>query len=287
MKKFLKGLVAKIFSVLLSRFDYQRDLTLINTALSRGAATSGIRNIDPERPETWEFSAFSQNGEDGIIDYLLSKLKTSNRYFIEVGATAGLDGNCAWLSHGRRFSGLMIDGKESAIERGKKVAVFGTTLKAMFVDHENVSEIAQLATHKDPDVLSLDIDGNDYYIAEALLKAGLLPKIITVEYNSAYGPDAAITILYAAEFNLKKAHPTELYYGVSVTAWRKLFGKYGYDFVCVDSNGVNAFFIHRESYGGEKFKGLQFKENFYQYGKFKSGWNVQFSLIKEMPYLKV
>jgi hypothetical protein len=58
----------------------------ITMALSRGAATAMLRTIDPADPSSWEFSSFSQNGEDGIIDYLTRKINNPNYYFIEIGA---------------------------------------------------------------------------------------------------------------------------------------------------------------------------------------------------------
>ena len=73
------------------------DRQRINIALSKGALM-GMRRIDLQRPATWEWSCFSQNGEDGIIDVLCSQLLESNRYFLEIGAADGIENNTAWLA---------------------------------------------------------------------------------------------------------------------------------------------------------------------------------------------
>ena len=79
-------------------------------ALSRGTATSALRQIDSTSPNSWEFSGFSQNGEDGIIDFLTRKVLRPNRYFIEIVSGDGTENNTSWLAIARRYSGLMIEG---------------------------------------------------------------------------------------------------------------------------------------------------------------------------------
>ena len=78
-------------------------------AFSRGALNATLRNIDPTNPTSWEFQAFSQNGEDGVIDYLCSKITRPNRYFLEIGSSNGLENNTAFLAYSRLFSGIMVD----------------------------------------------------------------------------------------------------------------------------------------------------------------------------------
>src|SRR6266849_1045876 len=75
------------FNHLRHELELGRARDRINMALARGAASASLRRLDPTDPRSWEFSGFSQNGEDGILDYLVSHLKTENRYFIEIGAS--------------------------------------------------------------------------------------------------------------------------------------------------------------------------------------------------------
>jgi len=70
--------------------------------------------LDHTDPISWSFSGFSQNGEDGIIDYLASRLRNPNYYFVEIGAADGLENNTSWLAIARRYSGLMLEADPDA-----------------------------------------------------------------------------------------------------------------------------------------------------------------------------
>lgn len=272
---------------------YGHRIQRINLALARGALSSSLRSIDPTRPATWEFSAFSQNGEDGIIDFLTRNLTHPNRYFIEIGAADGLENNSSWLAIGRKYAGLMVEGDATKWKRGKRllsVVNAGVTNIRMFVTRENAAELKRLAGHGEPDLLSLDIDGNDFYVAQSLLECGFRPRIFVVEYNSAFGPEASRTIKYRSDFDFNQAHPTRLYYGVSVAGWRRFFARHKYQFVTVDLNGVNAFFIDPEAFPSSftrKLKGVPFLENRYQALRFQTSWEAQFQKIKEMEFVEI
>jgi len=99
-----------------------------------------------------------------------------------------------------------------------------------------------------------------------------------------------MTIPYKSDFNCFTAHPTALYYGVSISLWRQLFEKYEYRFITVENNGVNAFFIHSDCFSPEFIDNINpivFKENAHQLRKFNQGWEYQFSLIQEMAFYKI
>jgi len=273
--------------------QHHRARQRITLALARGAATSSLRSIDPFNPGSWEFSGFSQNGEDGIIDFLSGRINHPNRYFIEIGSSDGIENNTAWLAIAKKYSGIMIeaDTKISAISKEIMTEYnLGVECINIFVNKDNANQLAEITIHKDPDVLSLDIDGNDYYIAKALMEAGFRPKIFVVEYNSSYGPFHSLTIVYKDNFNFLEAHKTQLYYGVSVTGWKRFFERFDYKFITVDNNGVNAFFVNRKEFDCkflDAIKGMDFKENFYQRKKFKVAWNSQFNMIKEMDFIEL
>jgi len=265
----------------------------INFALARGAAGAGLRRIDETDPRSWEFSGFSQNCEDGIIDHLLSRAKRQNRYFIEIGASDGLENNTSWLALVRRFSGLMIDGDPARTQQCRQfigALNLGLQTVAMRVTRETAAEALRLAVHKDPDVFVLDIDGLDYYVAEALFAAGLRPKIVVVEYNSALGPDASLTVEYKSDFDYWSAHPSRLYYGVSINGWCRLLGRLGYQFITVEQNGVNAFFADRAEFDPDFLKnirGINFQENFAQRLQHGSDWQGQRERIKDCKFVEI
>jgi len=270
-----------------------RDRQRILICLTKGAATMQSRNIDYKVPDTWEFSGFSQNGEDGILDVLRSQLKNSNRYFIEIGAADGIDNNSAWLSIAEKYQGIMIEGSAALIARARRMvanASLGLQIVNMFVDIGSAKVIKDLALFHDPDVFSLDIDGIDYFVTQDLLKEGLRPKIFVVEYNSVFGPDLARTINYKENFIYTNAHSSELYYGVSIMGWRKFFEERGYKFVTVDRNGVNAFFVdpvHFDESFLSNIKSREFAENQLQLLKFKKKHEAQFELIKHMDFYEI
>lgn len=265
----------------------------IGNGLARAAAIRAMQPIDPSDPTTWEVSGLSQNGEDGIIDYLTRHIQCPNRYFVEIGASDGTENNTSWLAVARRWRGLMVEGDRNKADYCRFIMgglAVGVEVENRFVSRENIVELyARINTHE-PDFFSLDIDGIDWHIAVALFDLGFRPKIIAVEYNSCLGPEKALTIPYQPDFNFRTAHPTNLYYGVSIQAWRNLMGRYGYKFVTVETNGVNAFFVRPECFREDLFADLKsraFEENFYQRTRHRCTWREQFALIQHLPVVDI
>jgi hypothetical protein len=259
-------------------------------ALARGQAGAQCRLLDPTRPATWEFSGFSQNGEDGIIDYLTRRMDRlgCNSYFVEIGAGNGMENNTSWLAFCRKWAGLMIDGDQHSIEIASMLATRTKRLdcRVAFVDLDNIRDLLASLESIEPAVFSLDIDGNDFHIMKALFDAGFRPGIVIVEYNSAFGPHDARAVKYDRSFTAQ----LPLSFGTSVKAWRHLFPRYGYRFVTTDTNGINAFFV-RESLFDPAFldgiKGADFTENVYMYRQFKAGWEEQVKHIKSELFVTV
>lgn len=270
-----------------------RDRQRIVIGLTKGGAMMNSRNVDLKSPQTWEFSGFSQNGEDGILDVLRKQLLKSNRYFVEIGSADGIDNNSAWLTIAEKYQGMMIEGSSDLVARAKRMVghySLGLQIINMFVDVDTVGKIKELAQYNDPDVMSLDIDGIDYYVAKALLAEGVRPKIFVVEYNSVFGPNLSKTIKYSRNFVYTKAHPSELYYGVSIAGWKKFFAENGYKFVTVDRNGVNAFFVNPSYFNSDFLSGIEaldFSENQLQLLKFRSNYDDQFKLIQHMDFQEI
>lgn len=272
--------------------DY-KDRQRIAIALAKGGTAMLARAVDLRDPRTWEFSGFSQNGEDGILDVLRRRLGCSNRYVVEIGAADGTENNSSWLLLAERYEGLMVEGDPRQSARARRnVARYSIASEcvAMFVTLETVGKLLGKVAAPDPDVFSLDIDGNDYHIANALLDRGFRPKIVSVEYNSTFGPERRVSSVYRDDFRRSAAHPTLLYYGVSLAGWKVLFEKHGYRFVTVDSNGVNAFFVdpvHFDAAFLDAVEGIGFVENRCQLRAFKCDHVGQFALIADLPLLTV
>jgi len=282
-------MLKKVSNYLLDIKDRQR----ICISLIKGAAMMQARDIDLSLPSTWEFSGFSQNGEDGILDVLRKRLSSDNRYFIEIGTSDGIENNSAWLVIAEKYNGIMIEGNPRMVERANRTVVgysIGVECHNIFVTRKNIQELKSMAIHQDPDVFSLDIDGNDYYIAQTILDSGFRPKIFVVEYNSVYGPERSLTVEYRDDFDFLLAHPTQLYYGVSIVGWRKFFESHGYHFVTVERNGVNAFFVDPTFFDSSFLNGiggLEFAENRFQYSKFRMSSEKQFTLIANQKFVSI
>jgi hypothetical protein len=227
-------------------FDRTQLRTMIGGALARAAATAPLRVVDPKVPRSWEFSGFSQHGEDGIVDYLCSQLLNPNRFFFEIGAANGVENCTAWLVHARSYGGVWVDGDPALCRQAKKSIeglIWNVHVVNQLVTPESMPTLLKMCPYEQPDLFSLDIDSIDYYVAEKVLALGYRPKIWIVEYNSVFGPDRKASIPLTLGFGRWAAHPSGLYYGCSIAAWRSLFARHGYAFVTVDQSGCNAFFI--------------------------------------------
>lgn len=281
--------------------------TRIAAGMARASATAALRHVDPTHPETWEFAGFSQHGEDGILDYLCSQMLLPNRFFFEIGAADGLENCTAWLALARGCSGVMIEGNAELSARYREVIrskAFNVHLIAAMVTAENIEGLMKLCPCNDPDVFSIDIDGIDFYVLKAVLNAGFRPKVIVAEYNSAFGPTQTLTVPYRPAFARWQAHPTGLYYGVAVSAWRTLLARFDYAFVTTESSGTNAFFLDPAAFDMafvEGIRGVDFRENSAdQNGATrpqrdaqgdcvlpKRDWQTQFAQIQELEFVDV
>jgi hypothetical protein len=267
LRKFVGKLLGRDLLVDVSATTRRTEVeTRIAAAMARAAATAAARSIDPKAPLTWEFGGFSQHGEDGILDFLCSRLRSPNRFFFEIGAADGLQNCTAWLAFARNFAGVWVEGDPALTamaERALASRIWNVHCVSRFVEPACLPELLGMCPYRDPDVFSLDIDSTDYHIGSKVLELGFRPKIWVVEYNSAFGPDRPVTVPFSTGFN-RWADPSGLYYGCSIAGWRRLFEGAGYQFITVDSSGINAFFIDPSAFPSrfaEGMEGLSFRDN--------------------------
>lgn len=200
-----------------------------------------------------EFKVYSQNGEDGILLFIFSLVGTSTKKTLEIGAANGIECNSGNLIINHGWRGLLIDGDEARIGEGNRfyrrtgnTSWYPPELVHAWVTRENVNELVRdHGFAGEVDLLSLDLDGIDYWIWEAL--ESVQPRVIVAEYNWTWGPEAAVTIPYEPHFALpprtKGSQWDEVYFGASLSALVKLGRKKGYRLVGGHRWGVNAFFI--------------------------------------------
>lgn len=195
-----------------------------------------------------EFRAFSQWGEDGIIQHLLRHVRVDRRIFVEFGTQDYSEANTRFLLINDNWSGLIIDGSQENIDRVVRSQIYWRhNLKALcaFVTRENIDDlIRRSGLAGEIGLLSVDIDGNDYWVWEAITSVS--PALVVTEYNWRFGPERSVTVPYDAGFERGRAHPSMIYYGASLAALCALGRRKGYAFVGCNSAGNNAFFVRNE-----------------------------------------
>lgn len=176
----------------------------------------------------------SQNGEDGIIEFMISHLKNSKNYFFEIGWGDG-KWNMSYNLMQKGWSGTGVDISPCEIDLPNNVK---------FVQDKITPEnILNLSKRIDNDIefFSLDIDSYDYEISCMLLKSGFRPKIVCVEINRRFGNRIEASFPYEPNAPKKSYHKFKRS-GVSLAKYIKLWKHFGYEFFTCDSTYTNAFF---------------------------------------------
>ncbi|WP_245901634.1 hypothetical protein [Chitinophaga ginsengisoli] len=247
-----------------SRKAQQTDLLLLGTLLARqNKELPVIDNISSA-----EFKVFSQTGDDGIIQYLINKVYIPETTFIEFGVENYVESNTRFLLKYNNWSGLVIDGSGKSIRYIMSDDIYYQhDLKAVqaFITAENINDLIERQGLKgEIGLLSVDIDGNDYWVWKAINIVD--PVIVVVEYNSVFGIDRAVTVPYKPDFVRAQAHYSHLYFGASLKALCVLAEEKGYAFVGSNSIGNNAYFVKKNRLGA--LRALSAEEG-YVYSSFR------------------
>lgn len=222
----------------------ERQLLRVQEALGRIEARQ-VAEAAPGDLGSVEFRVHSQFGEDGIIEHLLRHVPVGRAHFVEFGVESYLEANTRFLLTHRNWSGLVMDGDAAQIAqvvgragywmhdlRAVQAFITRDNINQLLDDHDSAGEIG---------LLSIDIDGMDWWIWDAIEVAR--PAIVVAEYNHRFGPDRAVTVPYAADFDRRRAHHSLCYYGASLAALERLGRRKGYALVGCGSAGLNAFFV--------------------------------------------
>jgi hypothetical protein len=195
-----------------------------------------------------EFSAFSQWGDDGIIQYLIHHIPGLVPRFIEFGVSNYLEANTRFLLLNDNWRGLIFDGSDANIQFIKNDTIswrYDLTSESLFVTKVNINEaITKQGFAGDLGILHIDIDGNDYWIWECLEVVN--PQIVIMEYNSVFGNKGAISVPYKDDFYVTDAHYSNLFFGASLKAMDFLAQKKGYQFIGTNTAGNNAYFLRND-----------------------------------------
>jgi hypothetical protein len=196
-----------------------------------------------------EMRAFSQNGEDGVLAEIFARIGTRSRWFVEFGVESGIEGNCVLLADVLGWDGLFIEG--DPVLHGplhlKYAANARVRTRREVVTPKNIQQIlAGEAVPTDLDVLSVDIDGGDFWVWEAIID--YRPSVVVIEYNSSLGTA------------VRRVQPREHQgdwngtdnFGASLSALEELGRRKGYRLVHTEMAGCNAFFV-RDDLAEDRF----------------------------------
>ncbi len=186
-------------------------------------------------------SVGSQSNEAQIIDRLVAKFNVP-KSFIEFGFS-GWEFNCCNLARDSKWEGLLIDGGAYNITIAKQIFHKRIMAKQLWLTLDSLDFIASYAKSRQVGVLSVDVDGNDYWFLEKLISIN--PALIITEFNVSFRL-RPISVPYDPSFDRTKKHESWEYYGASLFAFNHLCSKNGYSLVDISQNGVNAFFVRND-----------------------------------------
>jgi len=179
-----------------------------------------------------ERKIYSQNGEDGVLQAIFAAIGVTNRYFVEFGCEQATECNCAYLLE-QGWEGLFMDG--SGISSNPRAVVHQE-----FITADNINALFRKYAVPDAiDLLSIDIDGNDYWVWKEIT---CRPRVVVIEYNAHFPPPERKTIIYDPMFRCEGTD----YFGGSLQAMKELGEQKGFTLVYCESSGANAFFIAKD-----------------------------------------
>ena len=213
----------------------------------------------------FEYRITSQNNEDGIIEYIFSKI-SNNKFFVELGFDFFECNSLNLIKNG--WDGILIDADEDRcikIERCLKYFYPKNNVKILNerIDRENINKlISSNINHEQIDFLSIDIDGNDYWVLEKIDTNKI--NVICVEYNHWIGNNTRRVIPYNKNF----AYKYDYYFGASLHSYVNLLNSKNFDLVAVDSSGTNAFYVKKNF--SQNFEILYATDSFKKSSRFHS-----------------
>jgi len=242
-----------------------------------------------------EFKVSSQFGDDGIIQYIVNRLNlpAAEQRFVEFGVETYREANTRFLLMNDNWSGLIMDGSAenmATVQRDDIYWRYELTARAHFITRENIDDLLrQAGVTGRIGLLSVDIDGNDYWVWQAI--TAIDPALVIVEYNGLFGGKEAVTVPYQPDFMRSQAHYSHLYSGASLRSLCVLAEQKGYVWIGCNSAGNNAYFIRKEHAGlflpvrlPDDFVAAKFREGRAENGRLNFlGQKSGRDLLKDLP----
>jgi len=245
MKQWLKNFLKKHFLYYKIKDRFNPSVQISQRQLFHDYRAKAAQGQLPALAETG-FRVFSQFEEDGLLLYIFSVIGMTNKVFIEIGSDDGVNSNSANLYFNFGWHGLFIDGNATSIERGRRFFakyphpyMYQPKFVQAKVTRENVNRLIADAGFKgEIGLLSIDIDGNDYWVWEALEVVS--PQVVIIETHVEFGLNN-IVVPYNPEYFYPGKHPD--YHGASPVAMNNLAKKKGYRLVGANELGFNLIFV--------------------------------------------
>lgn len=264
LKRIILWLLSPFLSILGARtedvlYRIERQVNLLHDKADRNAILTAVPLVQRVRSlgkisnlSEVEFKVFSQWGEDGIVQYLINHIPMPVKVFVEFGVEDFREANTRFLMINDNWEGLVLDADPELVNRLRCQDIYWRyhlAAKSAFISAENINElISDVGIRGDIGLLSVDIDGNDYWVWKAI--SVITPRIVICEYNSLFGRKHQITTPYKPDFHKTKHHYSNLCFGASLAAICGLATEKGYEFIGSNSEGCNAFFVRKDLAGG-------------------------------------
>jgi hypothetical protein len=210
----------------------------------------------------FEEKIFSQHGEDGIIRKLFQIIGVVNKNYVEFGTENGMESNTRYLRENHGWSGLLMDCENENLS---------INLHKEFITAENINDLfKKYNVQKNFDLLSIDIDYNDFYIWKSI-KNKYKPRVVVIEYNATH----QITEDKIVKYNPFNFWDGTNYFGASIKSLYNLGRKKGYSLIYAENIGVNLFFLRDDvlEKGNYKYKDMNNIELIYKSPKYGNGPN--------------
>jgi len=243
----LRQRTIQLKTIFISLINLRESLDVIR--INQGIAFSRQNEQNSSKKLTdFEFKVFSQNGEDGILQKLVKSIQIKNKTFIEFGVEEFVESNLRFLMMKDNWCGFVIDGSSHNLKKLRNHPFYWKhqlEAECAFITKDNINELLSRSKFdEDIGILSIDIDGNDYYVLEAI--SSVKPRILVCEYNAVFGPARKISVPYRPDFVRTRAHYSNLFFGASLAAMTHIANNKGFSLVGVNSASCNAFFVRND-----------------------------------------
>jgi hypothetical protein len=240
------------------------------------------------------FKVNSQTDEDGILLYLFALLGVGQKTAIELCAGSGEECNTANLILNHGWCALLVDGNEALVSRGREyfskhpnTFVHPPQFTHAWVTRDSVNDLIRANGFQgEVDLLSLDLDGVDYWIWKSI--DVVQPRVVVLEYQDILGPERSVTVPYSDDFDYRR-YPTTRgmpnYCGASLSAFVKLGRAKGYRFVGCNRLGYNAFFVKDEL--ARDLIPEASVESCFRHPKVRWGMSERFPSVRDFPWIEV